>query len=259
MSLAELDSDHHEHVVARFYEELRRRYITPCKQCGGTGRVIVDIDDNLDTKSEHCACKKRVLFEVALLEAGIPKELHRADEIEPDNNVKHFKTMHAYAQNIDGITKERGLSVFMHGENGTGKTSSACVAAIAALRRNMSVALVHWPDVIRSMLDDTYNRPHHHLLTKRLERDLLIVDEVGKETTPSSRTDFPIMRLEVLVKSRRENLKPTILITNLTLTKFKSQYGESILSQLAPPYRVLAYKPGDHRRKQADAWEELLR
>jgi DNA replication protein DnaC len=209
------------------------------------------------SKSKHCACKKTVLHDVGLFEAGVPDELWRADTIVPENNKQHFETLKSYAAQMGTVVREEGLSLLLHGENGTGKTTCATIAIIAALRAGMSAALVTWADAIRSLVQDAYNAKHQHALEARLLRDLLVIDELGKETVPSSREGLSSSRLDALMRERKARKFPTILVTNLSLADFTRIYGRSVASQLATPYRVLSFVPGDYRPRRPDAWAKL--
>ena len=152
---------------------------------------------------------------------------------------------------------EKGQAFLLIGKNGSGKSSSACLPLIAALRGGYTASFVNFPDLVggwrRSWRDAALARH----LDERLHRDLVVLDEVGKEHIGNDDT-FVASRLDSLLRLRRGEMLPTIITTNLQVAELISRYGESIGSLLADRYKTVNYRPGDFRVKMAKSWDDLL-
>lgn len=257
-----LDPEELEARIDRLYQKLKRKRIEACEQCRGTGKVVIETDwvDDLVpiSKTKHCACKREVLFDLSLYEAGVPRELWKADEIVPDFNVDHFALLRRYGEGFTGAVIADGLSLLLTGENGTGKTSSATVAVIGALRAGRTAALVSWPDLVNVARQARFDSHRYGKIVARLRRALVVFDEIGKESALNKTDDFPQQLLDSFVRERRGDGLPTILITNLSVGEFSRRYGESVSSLvLSPPFNVLEYEPGDYRTRISDSWATL--
>ena len=261
--LVVLDPQRFEEKTERLFERLKQRKIEHCKMCGGTGRVLVDIQFEEDndlalTKSEHCECKRRVLNDLDLFESGLPREFWRADELEPDSNEEHFELAHKIAAKIDKIVSRKlGLSLLMTGENGTGKTTSAAIVMIGAVRKKIETAFVLWPDFVNLSRQGRFDARISRRVTARLQRPLLVIDELGKESKLNDADTFAQQQLDSIIRSRRGARLPTILITNDTPDQFYARYGVSVESGITAPYQILLYEPGDHRARLRESWAIL--
>lgn len=260
MGIAELDYRRHAEVRERLAERLHRELVQPCDKCGGTGSTVErawdEAADMPDDRINRCTCTRERLHRVALHEAGLPEEFWQADAIIPTFNERAFRLLHMYADHLDDALRH-GLGLIMTGKNGTGKTSSACVAVIAAIRQGRTAALVSWPDYVdglrRSWRDPVLARH----LDERGMRDLLVIDELGKEHETND-ASFVAGKLDSLLRLRRGALLPTILTTNLTAAQLIKRYGASIESLLADRFKTVPYRPGDFRVKVERDWDEML-
>jgi len=246
--------------LAALYTRLRPN-IDACELCAGTGRIVLETvwEDGVVplARTEVCACKRAVLFDVALREAGLPREFWRADEIEPEHNADHYALIRLFGAELGGRVREHGLSLLLSGENGTGKTSGAAIAVIAAIRAGLSAAVISWPDLVNVLRSTRFDAKVARRLQGRLRRDLVVIDEIGKESRLNATDDFAQQQLDSAVRARRGDRLPTILITNLGVADFTRRYGTSVASLITPPYRVLEYEPGDYRAHAHDAWDSL--
>ena len=256
-----------EEEIEEMFQRLCQEHIEPCETCNGTGRVPLEtnwIEDKIpDTAFVDCDCKGYVHARLDVFEAGVPRNMWDVDEIDPEFNIKCFKVTRRFGDDLEhGRQKSKsfraGLSLLLVGENGTGKTSSATIALLGALEGGFSAAMLSWPLLINGLYQNRFNLSIQKSLWSRLMRDMVILDEIGKETVPASAKDFVITTLDQVIRKRRGECLPTILITNYTLTQFSRQYGASVSSLIAPPYKVLAYKPGDYRRRLTASWDDFL-
>ena len=266
MGLAELDHRRHSELADRLWAELKTRQIVICEDCDGNGSLPL-LDEDMDveemdllrpTRTRECHCRRNALVTLGLFEAGLPNEFWQADEIKPELNIENYDSLRLYAENIRRA-KRHGLSLLLTGERGTGKTSSAAIALIAAVQQKMSAAYISFPDLIQGMRRAWRDERHGRYLDDRCTRDFVVVDELGKEHTGKD-SDFVLSKLDSLVRTRRGLMQPTILITNDPPLELFRRYGASFESLLADRYKLMAYAPGDYRVRTAsrDTWLEKL-
>lgn len=264
MGIAELDYRRHAELKLQLQAKMHNEVISSCENflCAQTGWVITpgwdDEEDMPADKMERCPCFSRVNLGVDMFDAGIPKEFWDVEGLEPTFNRHAFEQMHEYADHLDAAC-DHGLGFILTGRNGVGKTSSACIPLIAALRAKRSAALISWPDYVegcRRAWKDPALAKH---LDERSMRQLIVLDEIGKEHVTSDET-FVAGKMDSLLRGRRGALLPTIVITNLTMPQLIERYGASIESLLADRFKTIKYRPGDFRVKAPGrSWDEMLK
>lgn len=154
---------------------------------------------------------------------------------------------------------EEGYSLFFVGKNSAGKTVSSVYSALGFIRAGMSVYYLTFPRLhqlnTESFKDDTGTI--NKLLRSLQEVDLLIVDELGKETNASQSVRY---LADTFLKAREENALPTILISNLQIDYFKdvrhNSYGPSFWAMLGQKYRIFEFSNShDLRVQNRQAWD----
>lgn len=263
MGIAELDRARHEEMFEELRARLQRREIDPCVICGGAGRVTVGldyVDEFVELpRTEMCVCKSSAALKLGLFDAGVPQEFWTADQIDPTWNKHAFEVVQKFASRIRQA-KEHGLGLVMVGENGTGKSSSAAIVAIEALCAGFTVAYLSFPDLVEGWKIAKTDQEHGTHLQERVMRDIVVLDEVGKEYAGAgaAKAKEVTAKLDALLRMRRGAFLPTVLITNLGYADLVEQYGASIASLLNPDrFKVLEYEPGDFR-KELPRWDKLL-
>ncbi len=265
MGIAELDFRRHAQLKQGLQSELKEELINSCEdqRCARTGWQITpgwdDEEDMPDDTMTRCPCYQRMNLGVDMFDAGIPREFWGVEDLEPDFNKHAFEMMHEYAANLDRACKH-GLGFVLTGRNGVGKTSSACIPLIAALRSGRSGALVSWPDYIEGARRAWRDAALARHLDERLMREVLVIDELGKEHVTSDET-FVAGKLDSVLRSRRGALMPTIIITNYKISELVERYGASIESLIADRFKTITYRPGDFRAKVASTfdWDATLK
>ena len=258
MGIAELDHRRHREMADNLYNRRRRELIGECEKCDGTGNISHEewVDDIPVPRSETCVCKAALIFEMGMHDAGLPREFWGAESIIPEFNRRAFDELAKYARNLDRV-RAHGLGLVLTGRNGSGKSSSACLPLITAIRSGVTASFVNFPDLVggwRRSWRDAELATH---LDERLHRDLVVLDEVGKEHVGTDDT-FVASKIDSLLRLRRGSMLPTIITTNLTIPELIKRYGESVGSLLADRYKVISYKPGDFRVKMASTWDALI-
>lgn len=246
----------------RLLEELKREVVAQCEEpgCGQTGWIVTrGWDEEADLPADtmtRCPCSKHLKLSLGMHDAGLPREFWSVETLIPSFNVHAFDQLSRYANKLDAAMKH-GLGFILTGRNGTGKTSSACVPLIRALREGRSAALISWPDFVDGMRRSWKDPQLTRHLDERVMRDLVVFDELGKEHVTNDET-FVSGKLDSILRLRRGALLPTIITTNLSPGQLVERYGRSIESLLADRFKTLNYRPGDFRIKVERNWDEML-
>jgi DNA replication protein DnaC len=218
--------------------------------CGRSGSVTRRCGpDELDYTVTDCPCIASVRRKARLIHANVPVEFWRAEHDVLEWNAGHFEVVKDYAGDLDtAMSDGRGLLLF--GENGVGKTFSACHVLARALSQGYTAGYLtaqaftthtraSWNDPVLKAWLDTITTA-----------DLLVLDEVGKEHRANG-SEWVAAEFDTLLRARRGDLKPTIIISNLTMVQFKERYGVSLWSIMRDRMTVLQYAPGDYRAEAA--------
>lgn len=154
---------------------------------------------------------------------------------------------HAYEECLNFIktfdTSHDNLLLF--GTTGVGKTFFSHCIAKEVMQSAHSVLYLTATELFEALLSKTLNRDEDSLtLYEQIQNcDLLIIDDLGTERN----TDFIVSQLFVCLNERILNKKSTIISTNLTLEKIKSNYTERIFSRLSNHYKMLRLAGDDIR------------
>ena len=256
---------------------LHKKIISPCKKCEDGFVYTEEQDEEIDfyPSRKFCDCRKEfnrlsnyILANIPQNFWSLPEEVFdiRCKEYDFDNccfgNKKSFNLIYKkYIKNKITVM-ENGYSLLFSGMNGTGKTFIATLI-LKHFIKNYPCYYIHF----RELLDMYYtafigkDKKVKSLLNYILNIDILCIDEIGKENNP---TTVVLSEFEYWLKTRSENQKPTMLITNHRIfTKeedketitFRNTYGESIWDILKQLYRLFIFDPDlDFRKKTRQSW-----
>lgn len=146
--------------------------------------------------------------------------------------------------------KEReaqGASLVLTGMPGTGKTHLACAIANAVMREHLASALFVPVAVMMRAIKSTYRqdsqRTEQQVIDQLAGQDLLILDEVGVNIGSEHEK---LLMFEVL-NDRYQELKPTILISNLNTEELEAFLGQRVMDRYRECGSVLAFDWPSHR------------
>ena len=133
---------------------------------------------------------------------------------------------------------EEDKGIFIYGNTGVGKTYflEAIANAKRANPENFVALLVEFRDAMQK-------GSYFEKLQDFTNKEYLFIDDIGAEKL----SDFVLEFLYLVVNKRYENMKRTILATNLNLKEFEERYGERILSRIAEMC-VIHELAGDDKR-----------
>ena len=123
---------------------------------------------------------------------------------------------------------DQGRSLVFLGNIGTGKTHLAVSLLKAFLQKGGSGVFLSVSDLIIDIRDSWGNGTTRSTIELYSQADLLVLDEVGVQAG----TDNERQILFAILNRRYNEVKPTVLITNLTIQGFKEFVGKRIFDRL---------------------------
>lgn len=192
----------------------------------------------LNGKCPKCAEENRNRAEyISKFESfsGIPKRFLKARfstfEIKTKEQHDACEACKRYAQSfVDCL--ENGRSGLMLGTCGTGKTHLACsIATLIAYQQFGMPKYMTMVQAIRSV-KQTYSKSasmtESQAIADLVEPDLLILDEIGVQFG----TDAEKIIVSEIINDRYNEMKPTILVSNLAPKEFANFLGERVIDRM---------------------------
>jgi DNA replication protein DnaC len=127
--------------------------------------------------------------------------------------------------------KELGTGMIFAGLPGTGKTHLAAAIANSVIQTGSSVTYVTVSDLtraIRRTYSDGAAMSESDMIKSYVSPQLLVLDEVGA----TSGSDHEKQMLFEVINKRYEQVKPTILISNLSGDELKQFLGDRIMDRM---------------------------
>ncbi len=166
------------------------------------------------------------------------------------NSAKALETVREYAENFaDSLSS--GRSLILMGTVGTGKTHLAASAAHALIAQGYTAVFTSVLSAVRSV-KETYGhgatQTERQAINALIAPDLLIIDEVGVQFGSATEE----MILFEIINGRYEQMKPTIIISNLAMEPLKKYLGERVFDRLREGGgKAVVFNWESHRAKAA--------
>ncbi len=168
-------------------------------------------------------------------------------EADSADKVAALQAAQNYAVNFsDELHHGRGL-IFI-GDTGTGKTHLAAAVCKEVIRHGyvaLFTSVLECTQVIKESYRKDSNRSEREAILQFVKPDLLVLDEVGMQR--GSHTESMLMT--ELFNQRYAQMKPTILLSNLTVDEIANVLGDRIISRLKEVSDVVVFGWGDYRER----------
>lgn len=233
-------------VVSVFGERVIRE---PCPTCIAERKAR-----EAAQRTRREAAERQARIDAMIGRAGIPPrfrdhgfETYRPETPEADRVLRICK---AYAERFEERLLVGGCLILC-GYAGTGKTHLACAIANHVMHAlEKTAAFITVMDAVRSV-QETYGKNSEtttrQAIARLAEPDLLILDEVGAQLG----TEHEKQVLFDVINRRYEQMRPTILISNLDAPGLTTFVGERVMSRMQESGgAVLGFTWNDYRGKQ---------
>lgn len=219
----------------QYTEEVYKRFTRGCPKCREEAEAKRKAEQQAKLTKEN-EVRRTESIQKLLGEAKIPVRFRGKTiagyEIDPQNEQQQnaVERIKIYAHEFD--KEHSGRNMALLGNAGTGKTHLACAVANYIIQQGKGTARFSSVSEINRLVREakSYNSltTESDIIRAFGSFDLLIIDEVGVQsgTEAESRALFEVFN------SRYQNLKPTILISNLTPAEFKAAVGDRIADRV---------------------------
>ena len=216
---------------------------------------------NAETAKASEETAKQLAIETAkrqerILRAGIPKRYQWCtfDAIAscgiPPKLAENFAVAKAYAIDLER-QMAAGHGLLLTGPCGQLKTTMACAIAIKALESHHSAFFVSMPELLNRLLQEPQDGS---FLAKVRDREIVILDDLGMEYQ-SKKNDWMKGQVDSIITYRYNELKPTIITTNLGADQIIRRYDTRFFDRLRDScYAIIS--SGDSVRETLNTKEE---
>ena len=212
--------------------------------------------DNIIVNGKICNCFRNVIKEgwIESLDGDLPLNLFKFDNFdlkyypdEIDEKLKCsprvlVKKVFNFCFNYSKSFSEKSKNLLFTGGTGLGKTHLASAIANEVAHKGFDVTYISFP---KEIIENNKSIYENFSTQKKLNSDLLIIDDLGMEYSTSFTNSF----LYNIVNTRvMKNLK-TILVTNLSVKDIEKIYGSATVSRIIGDYLIMPFVGNDVRQQ----------
>ena len=160
------------------------------------------------------------------------------ENFQPEAQPRAYDQCLAFAKRTaNGANK----SILLSGTVGTGKTHLAAAIAHYCIERNLFVLFGNVVDIFQS-LKNAFSTDED-ILSDIKSMQLLVLDDLGKE----KQSEWTQETIYSIINYRYENMLPTVITTNLTMSDLQSRLGAATVSRLMEMCDYVEMNGSDHR------------
>jgi len=173
-----------------------------------------------------------------------------------DKTSPHGEVIRKYLNNLS-LMVEKGVGMYLWGENSRGKTYSAC-ATLKEIQAAGFFTYCVMADQLRSIYIDRSMFDPEMSVVQRVEQvGILLIEDLGKEYVGKG-SGWAELCFENLLRKRTRELKPTFITTNLSPKDFKERYKESAQAICLEGMIACQVKGPDYRKRIQNSLRESL-
>jgi len=220
----------------RLPPSLARRFaeagVEGCPSCGRE-MIAAKRDEDLAASDSEIAAARQRWAETLLGRAAVPGQFRDASLGDSCAYPQHREVLERLRKYI-AVWPERlrkGASIVLHGITGNGKSTAAAATLKAALNLGARGTFLR-QDALSAMVRACYgpkaSRTEDEIMAELIGMDLLVIDEIGVGKT----TVHEIRMLNSVICGRHEEMRPTIITTNMTRASCEDYLGERLQSRM---------------------------
>jgi len=241
--------DYHGEYKAKVIECLGREIVRKCPKCEAARK-----EREVEAERKAEMYRKQEIVARLLKHAGIPKRFHGRgfDNYRTEGQAQEvaLKVTQAYADRFEDRLAHGG-GLVLCGRPGTGKTHLAIAIANQIMGTGRSAVFMTVIKAVRSV-KETYSRDSERSESDAIQAlvmpDLLILDEVGVQFG----TEAEKLILFEILNGRYEEMKPTIVISNLEEGELGEYLGDRVLDRMQEGGgAVIPFTWGSYRQQVA--------
>lgn len=211
---------------------LNRELRGSCPECSRIAN-----QEREEREKDEEAYLKRLSLTRKLGDALIPKRFEKRSldnySVENDGQRKALHFCRHYVKVFNEIA-ETGRCMVLIGKPGTGKTHLGVAIANELLHKTARTAVYRTVGSILQAIRSTYDRKSERseadILASLIGPDLLVLDEIGVSKEQPS--DFELTTLFAIINGRYEQMRPTVVISNLDGEQLPMAMGERCVDRL---------------------------
>lgn len=236
-----------ERVNAMFKRSRRH----PCLTCSGRGVFRWYTEGrNPDSVSEfECPCDDQFRLHRRYLHSGITDAYQRLgwDDFF-DLNADALDWVLEYTDNVEGYLRS-GMGAIIWGDKGTGKTLLSTMLAKTLVSQGVDCYSSTFHGMLEALSAGWRDKDDRDWFNRRVRNaDVLLVDDVGREKNKGTGS-LGENALEEVLRHRTASAAPTIITTNDSPDRMRTEYGSHTMSLLSEAALEFRFRGRDSRAR----------
>lgn len=180
----------------------------------------------------ECSCTDQWVLHTYLLNANIGDAYQRLSWGDVATEQGALDKVADYLEHASSYVRA-GVGLILYGGVGTGKTMLATLVLKQLLAQGYDGYFTTFSEMIDTYTggwNDPEERAWFHRRIKNAE--VLVLDDIGREYQGRTKSGLPESTFDEVLRHRVAAATPTIITTNLDLTKLQEGYGGNVMSLL---------------------------
>lgn len=244
--------DDHGPFEQRITVLMGREIVGRCPECDKAERIEREVRQQADEIRTRREAMARKLGAALIPKRFIDRTLdnYRAEHEGQRRALAFCKRYVAAFAEIE----KTGRCLMLLGQPGTGKTHLGAAMANDLMRTTPATAVYRTVGAVLQAIRATYDRSSEQseadILSSLIEPSLLVLDEIGVSKEQPS--DFELATLFAIINGRYEQLRPTVVISNLSHDQLPTAMGERCFDRLREGGGVMVpFEWESHRGKES--------
>lgn len=228
-----------------------------CPTCLGKREFMWWADqERKEIVTYECNCIEQWVLHIYFLNANIGKAYQTLSWVDVEAEPGAVEKVKEYREMADSYI-QAGCGLILYGEMGTGKTMLATLLLKKLLATGHQGYSIMFADMIKRLTSGWYDQDEKAWFQRRIENaGVLVVDDIGREYQGMRQSGLPESMFDNVLRHRVASALPTIITTNLDMTKLNEAYGGNILSLLRERSVTYRFTGEDFRDRQRHRLDE---